>query len=54
MNEFTPANKKIIRSIELQKEYKDEAVRKILADINRDAIKSAKTKKTYLVIFADK
>ncbi len=54
MTEFSNVNKKIVHVIALQKEFKDDVVRKLLSDLNREAIKSAKMKKTYIVIFADK
>jgi hypothetical protein len=54
MTEFTNENKKIVHIITLQKEFEDDVVRKMLSDLNREATKSAKVKKTYIVIFADK
>lgn len=54
MTEFSDVNKKVVHVVTLQKEFKDDVVRKLLSDLNREATKSAKMKKTYIVLFADK
>ncbi len=54
MTEFNMASKRVIQKLEIHKDIKDDVVRKKLTDLNREATKLAKTKKVYVVIFADK
>lgn len=54
MNKFDIADKKITKTIEIQKEFKDEVSRKMISTFSTEAAKMAKTKKIYLLICTDK
>lgn len=45
---------KLVNSYELQKEFKDDAIRKITNSISKDATDAARRKKTYILIYSEK
>jgi hypothetical protein len=45
---------KILNKVELKKEFKDEVIRKNVAAISADAVKTSKSKTVYLAIISEK
>lgn len=45
--------KKVLRSIELHKDLKPEAVRRILNDLSNDALKKCKTERISILLIKD-
>lgn len=51
---FNANNKKVVRTYELQPEYRPDVIKRLLIEASADATKSSKQKKTYVVIYTDR